>query len=242
MVGHKFAIILGGSSGVGLALVPKLHDANILVAVIGRSVKKIEKLNGFNNKLTELYECDAKDEASLKQTFDAIFCKHDRVDHLINTIGSSESKSFLDNSTEGFSNDIDANLKAPYLSIYFSHKFMPQGGSIVNVSSIRARTGTPSGVGYAAAKAGLINLTKSAAMQLASKKIRVNCIVPSAIYPTGMSSRWSEQKLQKIASEVPFGRVSSPEEIAEIIYFFISDASQLITGQVLDINGGEFIL
>lgn len=242
MSNRKLAIILGGSSGVGRALTSKLNEMNIAVAVVSRSAARNQKAITSNPSIIDFYECDARDEESLRTTFGKILSKHKHVDFLVNCIGSSESRSLLEDSTDGFSNDIDANLKAPYLAIFFVINSMSPGGAIVNISSIRAKTGTPSGLGYAAAKAGVINLTKSAALQLANKGIRVNCIVPSAIYPTGMSSHWTPEKLERIRKGIPFGRLSTPEEIANIIYFFLSDDSQLITGQILDVNGGELII
>jgi NAD(P)-dependent dehydrogenase (short-subunit alcohol dehydrogenase family) len=146
-------------------------------------------------------------------------------------------------SSTNFDKLIAVNMKSVYLtSMIFGHHLMNNGGSIVNVSSIRAKTGTPSfSSSYAAAKAGVENLSKSFALELADKNIRVNAIAPGATFPTKMSINWSEEIKTEITNTVPLKRLGSPEDMANGVYFLVSDLSTYITGQTLNINGGAWM-
>jgi 3-oxoacyl-[acyl-carrier protein] reductase len=244
---NKKGVVIGAGSGIGAATAEFLAERGFELVLIGRTKSKLEKVSkkindNFNTKSVFIVGdiSSLEDVKSMKKKISKRFRK---IDFMINAAGVSLNEEQGEASIENFDEIIDANLKGVYLStLLIAYPLMRKGGSIVNVSSIRGRTGTPSfSSTYAAAKAGVINMTKSFAFELASKNIRVNCISPGATYPTGMSKKWSKSLRAEIAESVPMKRLGKPVDMAKAIYFFVSDLSRYITGQTLDVNGGAWM-
>lgn len=239
---NKIAVIVGGTSGIGYATAELLARQNYKLIIIGANPEKLQVATEKLERLTsiESFQCDVSDADSVLTLFETIKQKNKKVDCLINAVGVSipQSKGKVD--IENFAKLLGTNLNPVYmLSMMFGYQLIGDGGSIVNVASVRGRTGTDSfSSGYAAAKAGVINLTKTFALELAEKQIRVNCVAPGLVYPTDLSRNWSAEFRLEMANKIPLGRLGSPEEIASVIEFLVSSKSSYITGQTIDTNGG----
>ena len=142
-------------------------------------------------------------------------------------------------SEEDFTSVIDVNLKGTFHGIRFASRQMmkQRSGRIINMSSVVGISGNAGQVNYAASKAGVIGMTKSAAKELASRNITVNAIAPGFI-ETDMTSVLSEKVIEETMKQIPLGRLGSAEDIAETAAFLASDAAAYITGQVISVDGG----
>ncbi|MCB9438403.1 MAG: SDR family oxidoreductase [Anaerolineales bacterium] len=241
----KVAIITGASSGIGEAIARLFVKKGLTVALIARRSENLAlivndlKRQGGN---AVSYSCDISDMRQIKDTFSKIAEDFNIVHFLINNAGISSNVSMTVINPEPLLKDYSVNAIGTYACSASAYPLMPSGGAIVNIASIWGRLGSPSSsLGYAASKAAIINITKSLAMYLARHNIRVNCIAPGAVYPTEMSIAWDETKRTEISAATLLGRLGSPEEIAEVAYFFISDSSSFVTGQTLDVNGGRWM-
>lgn len=234
---NKVAVITGANSGMGKAIAQKLssHGAKVFILGINRELG----INTAKELGVTFIETDVTSKEAIQDAATHIGAVH----ILINVAGISlqEQKGVI--SPENFDKIIAVNLKSVYLtSLIFGHHLMCNNGAIVNVSSIRAKTGTPSySSAYAASKAGVENLTKSFALELAEKNIRVNAIAPGATFPTKMSEKWNEKDKKEIIKKIPLKRLGSPVDMANGVYFLVSDLSSYITGQTLNINGGAWM-
>lgn len=235
------AVITGASSGIGKAIATKLvsHGCHVYVIDINDSlgeatVKDLSKIG-----MASYMHCDVSSEDAVKNVAEKI----GSVNYVVNVAGISLQEKKGEVSENNFDKLVAINMRSVYLMcLIFGHHHLKNDGAIVNISSIRAKTGTPSySSGYAASKAGVENLTKSFALELAPKKIRVNCIAPGATYPTKMSENWSDAVKEEIASSVPLGRLGSPDDMANCAYFLVSDLSKYITGQTINVNGGAWM-
>lgn len=240
---NKVSLITGASCGIGLATAEKLANFGCNIILVGRD---IHKLNEAKNKLVkynvvvDVQKADVAKIRDMKKVYSNINRKFGKIDYLVNSAGVSipQIQGSLDE--KAFDSLISVNLKGTYLScMLFGYKLIKNGGAIVNVSSVRGRTGTDSfSSGYAASKAGVINLTKSFAYELAERNIKVNCVAPGAVYPTKMSRSWNSVLRKSLAENIPLKRLGGPKEIANVICFLLSEESNYITGQTIDVNGG----
>lgn len=240
----RVTVITGATSGIGLATGKLLFQKNHTLALIARNQDDLLKLKGILNEeeKVKIYPCDVSKSEQVKKTFEQIIQDFGSIKNLVNCASLTHSKSIERDTEEGFDEEVDINLKGTYLCIMAAYKHISKNGAVVNFSSVRARTGAlSSSVGYAAAKAGIINLTKTFALQLAPLGIRVNCIAPGAIYPTGFTIKWTEEKRNTFVETVPLKRLGKPEEIAEVVEFLLSEKASYITGHTLDVNGGAWM-
>lgn len=237
---NKTVLITGATGGIGKATTELLALNSYDLILLDRSKKALvllaNKISKKYNIKVEYYDCDL----SKLEDIEKIQSKIKRFDYLVNIAGKSvtQDKGLVD--LQKFDTLIDSNLKSSYLTcMIFGYKSLNNGGAIVNISSIRARTGTDSHSSiYSAAKAGLLGLTKSMALELADKNIRVNAVAPGPTYPTKTSKMWSVELRKNISAKIPLKRLGKPIDVANTIKFLISDDSSYITGQTIDVNGG----
>jgi len=243
---QKWVAVTGATSGIGRAVVEALLQLGYRVIACGRDQQKLDELQAEQSAVTPFghLRCnsfDVADEHAVRDVFAELHYSQTTLDGLVTAAGSSSSQPLSMNTSTGFTDDMATNALGTYLAILYFSQLMTHGGSIVTVASIRGQTPTPAGIGYAASKAAVIEITRSSALQLAPQNIRVNCVSPGAVFPTGMSSAWSLEKQQRIAASVPLKRLASPQDIANSILFLLSDKAAYITGQTININGGELM-
>lgn len=234
-------LVIGASSGIGASTMNVINTEGGKIVAVSRNKQKLSEAikrtpepnnifpwNGDTSKLTDV-----------KKLKKYIEINKIKLQHIVICSGTSISEKDGAYDAKVFSELITLNLTSVFLILSQLASLIDEGGSVVLVSSIRGRTGTDShSAGYAAAKAGVINLTKTFAIELSRKDIRVNCVAPGPVYPTGMSQHWPATMRNELVKQIPLSRLGKPEEIADVIVFLLSPMSSYITGQTIDVNGG----
>lgn len=194
--------------------------------------------------------CDISDVDSARNLIDSVVHDHGRVDGVVNAAGVMQTKPFLDITPADYDLVVDVNLRGAFFLTQAAagHMVPRSSGSIVLFSSTAGRVGRPLASHYAAAKAGILNLTRSAAVALGPSGIRVNAVCPGLV-ETPMIARIREERSslhtidvadvqQRWESTIPLGRLGSPNDVAECVAFLLSDAASYITGEQFGITGG----
>ncbi len=239
----KIALVTGASRGIGHAIALELSKKGVIVLINYHG--SYEKANEVKTQIeTEggvayLYQCNVADYAACETMFQDIFAVHSRLDILVNNAGITRDGLLMRMSEQDFDSVIDTNLKGTFHCMRFaSRQMMKQRyGRIVNLSSVVGVAGNAGQTNYAASKAGVIGLTKSAAKEFASRKITVNAIAPGFI-ETDMTSILSERIKEQTQAQIPVGYFGTAEDVANAVLFFASEESGYITGQVLHVDGG----
>ncbi len=238
MLKGKTAVVTGGSRGIGRAIVLKLAEEGMNVAFLYRSADaEAEELcrqcAAFQVQV-RAYVCDVSDENQVKQTLKAAQKDFGSASLLVNNAGITDDGLVMTMKEESFSGVIDVNLKGAFLMIKHILPGMLRNkeGCIINISSVSGLFGNPGQCNYAAAKAGLIGLTKSVAKEYASRNIRCSAVAPGFID----SEMTKELDRSELESHIPLGRLGRPQEIAEAVAY-LADADY-VTGEVLRVDGG----
>ncbi|MCX5999635.1 MAG: SDR family NAD(P)-dependent oxidoreductase [Chloroflexi bacterium] len=240
----KVAIVTGSGRGIGKATALQLADAGADVVVLARTAADIEKTADEirargRRALAVPTDVRASDQVAsmVKKALDTF----GRVDVLVNNAGASFPLATLQLSEGAWDALVRENLKTPYLCCKaVAEAMMKQGGgSIVNISSTEGLRAFATNAAYAAAKAGVISLTHSLAVEWAQYKIRVNCICPGFIANPLMPQALEQDKsLAEKLARVPMKHVGQPEDIGAGVIYLASDAAKYVTGAVLIIDGG----
>lgn len=247
----RVALVTGGSLGIGRATAGLLARRGHRVVITARQP---ERLNAAVEDLqrqglaVEGFPADMADADAVAALLAALRERHGRLDVLINNAGGSHhGRPFASLSPEDWELTLRQNLTA---TVWITRATLPllqrsRAGSIVNVSSLAGRQRSfIAASDYAAAKAGLLGLTRQLACELAPNGIRVNAVAPGLTSSQRVLDRWQRlsgtERRRRLAA-VPLGRPGTPEEIAEAIVFLASDAASYITGATLDVNGGAFM-
>ncbi len=243
MLTGKVCIVTGGSRGIGKSIAQLFAENGAVVYATATKEKSIEEWSeAFNNtvkgEIRSLY-FDVSDE---KATGDAVrkikqACGH--IDGVVNNAGIEYNELIGMISREHMEKMFQVNVYGVINMIQRVSRIMGRqetGGSIVNIASMTAIRGNRGQLVYSATKGAVISLTKSAAKELASKKIRVNAIAPG-LTDTDMMRQADQEKLQNRIDNICLGRLAEPEEIAKACLFMISDLSSYVSGQVLAVDG-----
>lgn len=239
----KIAVVTGAASGVGaeVARLFHAHGASLVLADIADGVSSIADELGDRAVATV---SDIGTPSGARGMIDLAVSHYGGIDILCNIAGLSGGRGLLaESSDEDFDRMVAVNLRGPFMTMKAAipHMIARGGGAIVNVASTAALKGYPTLSAYGASKAGLVSLTRCAAVEYAPHGIRVNAICPGPI-ETPMYFAAIERvpgAAAKIAAAVPMGRPAKPSEIADPILFLASDMSSFITGSILPVEGGQ---
>jgi 3-oxoacyl-[acyl-carrier protein] reductase len=234
----KVAVITGGSRGIGRAVAIKLSQLGAQIALLyaGNETAAAETLAAIETK-ARAYRADVSDFNKTKETVAAIRAEFGAIDILVNNAGITDDALLLTMREDAFDRVIDTNLKGAFHMIRHISPIMlrQKSGKIINVSSVTGIMGNAGQANYAASKAGLIGLTKTAARELAPRGITCNAVAPGFI-DTDMTK--SLTGAEHLLSRIPMGRAGAPEDVAELIAFLAGRGGDYITGEVIRIDGG----
>lgn len=239
----KIALISGASGGIGNATVRKFIQNGYFV--LGQYNLDTESINELVKEFPHDFyalKCNLACPTEVEEMLFQIEKSFKHVDVVVNNAGTALYKLITETSIEEWDNLFTVNIKSAYLINNFALKSMISNGKgkIVNVSSIWGISGASMEVAYSASKSAIIGYTKALAKEVAPSGVNVNCVCPGVI-DTKMNSRLSDSELYEIKEQTPIGRLGTPEEVAELIWFLASDKSDFITGQIITVDGG-FIL
>ena len=243
MLEKKTALVTGAGKGIRRAIALALAKMGVLVIVNYRGSKEqaeetVQKIREMGQE-AEAYPCDVSDFQAVETMMKTIVSKYGRLDILVNNAGITKDGLILKMSEEDFDKVVDTNLKGTFHTIRHASRQMirQRSGRIINISSVSGVMGNPGQANYAAAKAGIIGLTKTMAKELGSRGITVNAIAPGFI-ETDMTAVLSESVQQNIQAQIPLGHFGKPEDVAAAAAFLASEEAGYITGQVLCVDGG----
>ncbi|MEH7237783.1 SDR family NAD(P)-dependent oxidoreductase [Bacillus sp. JJ1562] len=236
----KVAIVTGGASGIGLAIVQRLLEANVKVAVADLNADKLKELE--ENHKGNVIGCvtnvikESDIEALVSQTVETF----GGLDYAFNVAGASKAGAIVDQSEEDWDFTVDLCLKGVFLSVKHEAKYMKEhgGGAIVNVASLNAHVPMFYGAAYSSAKAGVEMLTKNAALELAQHNIRVNAILPGLVSTPLTKGLTDVEAINEAYMErIPMRRAGSPDEMAGPALFLVSDNASYVNGASLIVDG-----
>jgi 3-oxoacyl-[acyl-carrier protein] reductase len=240
----KVALVTGASGGIGGAIARALHAQGATVVLSGTKVEALEKLAAELGSRAYTAACNLSDIASVEALPKAAETAAGApIDILVNNAGITRDNLFMRMKDEEWDQVIQVNLTAAFrLSRAVLRGMMKKRwGRIVQITSIVGATGNPGQGNYAAAKAGLIGMTKSLAAEVASRNITVNAVAPGFIQ-TAMTDVLTDQQKDAIAARIPLGRMGKAEEIAAAVVYLASEEAAYVTGETIHINGGMAML
>ena len=246
MLNGKIAVVTGASRGIGKAIAMKFAQLGATVVInYNGSAQKAEEVKQSitaDGGRAVIMQCNVADYDACKAFFKDVINQFGRIDILVNNAGITKDGLIMRMSEEDFTSVVDVNLKGTFHCIRFASRQMmkQRSGRIINMSSVVGISGNAGQINYAASKAGVIGMTKSAAKELASRGITVNAIAPGYI-ETDMTNVLSDKVKEETMKQIPLGRLGQTGDIAAAAAFLASDEAGYITGQVLAVDGGMAI-
>jgi 3-oxoacyl-[acyl-carrier protein] reductase len=236
----KTALITGASGGIGGAIAKALHGQGAKVVLSGTRVEALETLKGALGGNAFIAQANLSDIASVEALPKAAeAAAGGGIDILVNNAGITKDNLFMRMKDDEWDQVIAVNLTAAFrLSRAVLRGMMKKRwGRIIQISSVVGATGNPGQGNYAAAKAGLVGMTKSLAAEVASRNITVNAVAPGFIQ-TAMTEVLTDQQKEMISQRIPAGRMGMPQEIAAAVAYLASEEAAYVTGETIHINGG----
>lgn len=239
----KRALVTGASGGIGGAIARALHGAGATVALSGTREAPLAALAAELGPRALVLACDLSDPAAIEALPKRAAEAMGAIDILVNNAGITRDNLFMRMSDEEWQSVIDVNLTATFRLCRGVVRGMMKArwGRIVNITSVVGATGNPGQANYAAAKAGLVGLSKSLAQEVASRAITVNCIAPGFI-ATAMTDKLNDEQKARILTQIPAGRMGGADEIAAAALYLASVEAGYVTGATLHVNGGMAML
>lgn len=243
MLNGKVAVVTGASRGLGKAIALELakQGAMVIINYNGNEVRAGEVRSSIEaaGGQAAVMQCDVSDFTSCEQFIKTVVAQYGRIDILVNNAGITKDGLLMKMSEEQFDDVLNTNLKGTFHCIRFASRQMmkQRSGRIINMASVVGLTGNMGQANYAASKAGVIGLTKSAARELATRGVTVNAVAPGFI-ETDMTDVLPEAVKEASISQIPLGRFGQVEDVAAIVTFLASEQAGYITGQVINVDGG----
>ena len=238
----KVAIVTGAARGIGMEIAGKLAAEGADLALCDLKEEWLAETAEAVREAGRRALCvavDVSDSAQVSGAVSRVLEEFEKVDILVNNAGITKDGLMVRMSEGDWDTVLSVNLKGAFLFTKAVAKPMmrQRGGAIVNIASIIGLIGNAGQCNYAASKAGLIALTKSAARELAGRNVRANAVAPGFIQ-TGMTDALAEDTRNRMLSAIPMNRFGSPRDVAEAVAFLAGDAASYMTGQVVTVSGG----
>jgi len=244
---NKIAVVTGGAGGIGRAVADRFFQEKYFLVLLdlndeaGKSVAAELSQRGAP---VMFLPANLTQEGEVKTAFEKLIAAHGHVDILVNVAGGSLHRHPLEDfPLAHWRAVIDANLTSTFLCCRAVAALMKsqKSGSIVNISSDIGFSGDAGRSAYAAAKAGILGLTKTLALELAPFGVRANVVAPGRIATPRVRANYTDAEWVAAAKRIPLGHAGNPEDVAETVAFLASDASKHMTGQTLHVNGGRIM-
>lgn len=243
MLEGKVALVTGGGRGIGRAIALKLaaYGAAVAVNYCGSKEKAEEVVDLIlkNGGKAKVYACNVADFQASKEMTEQVIKDFGGLDILVNNAGITRDNLLMKMSEEEFDMVLNTNLKGTFHTMRHVSRYMlkQRKGKIINISSVSGILGNAGQANYAASKAGVLGLTKTAARELASRGITVNAIAPGFV-ETDMTKVLKKEVQEAACGQIPLGHFGKAEDVAEMAAFLASDKAAYITGQVFCVDGG----
>lgn len=236
---EKRALITGASGAIGGSIAHALHDAGATVALSGTRETALEAMVAQLGDRAAAVPANLAEAETVAGLIDRVTDAVGGIDILVNNAGLTRDNLAMRMKDEEWQTVLDVNLTAAFrLSRAALRPMMKQRwGRIIGITSIVGVTGNPGQANYAAAKAGMIGMSKALAQEVASRGITVNCVAPGFI-TSPMTDALSEDQREKLTAGIPAGRIGEPADVASSVVFLASDEAAYLTGQTLHVNGG----
>ena len=241
-IAKKNIIVTGASGGIGNSIVEKLSKNGANILATGTKKEKLDELKSkFKNLKVLIFDISQSDkiEEFIENATNEL---GGNLDCIVNNAGITQDNLAIRMNFEEWKKVIDINLSSTFLLSKYSIKKMLKNkkGKVINITSVVGHTGNLGQANYTAAKAGIIAMSKTLAIEYARKNININCISPGFI-KTAMTEKIDDKFKDSIISKIPSGRLGEPKDIANAVIFLASDQSDYINGETLHVNGGMYM-
>ena len=241
-IAKKNIIVTGASGGIGNSIVEKLSKNGANILATGTKKEKLDELKSkFKNLKVLIFDISQNDkiEEFIENATNEL---GGNLDCIVNNAGITQDNLAIRMNFEEWKKVIDINLSSTFLLSKYSIKKMLKNkkGKVINITSVVGHTGNLGQANYTAAKAGIIAMSKTLAIEYARKNININCISPGFI-KTAMTDKIDTKFKEMIISKIPSGRLGEPEDVANAVFFLASDLSNYINGETLHVNGGMYM-
>lgn len=249
---QKTAIVTGGGTGIGRAIARELLSLGCNVVIASRKLEVLQaaqkELQEHSNSRCEVFQCNIREEQEVAQLFDFTTSQFSMVDILVNNGGGQFPSNVESITAKGWRSVVDLNLTGTFLcskQAYLTGGMREHGGSICNIVC-ETHSGFPGMAHTGAARDGVINMTKTMAVEWARSNVRVNCVAPGIIYNESAQQHYAKQAndanyLDQFAPNIPARRIGTVEEVSAAVTFLCSPAAAYITGISLDVGGGSHL-